>query len=167
MESPLKQCEYVPLSAYNWATVPLAVTPNAICLLPWNPVVYCLFAAFHAVAIWTAIEVNIQLFTTFKRWKTLYFVYVKAHMSIDSFVLILLSGLKLPILICIGQLLKPVQIPLCYLLGYYSTDRGFRSQTFRGRWEYLIGNPCRYWMGLYGDGVLYDFVLSPTSHYPQ
>jgi hypothetical protein len=73
MESPLQQCKFVSLSAYNWATVPLTVEPNSICLLPWNPVVYCLFAAFHAVAIWTAIEVNIQLFTTFKRWKTLYF----------------------------------------------------------------------------------------------
>lgn len=76
MNNDLDECEYVPLHNYKWNTVPLTVRPNAICLLPFNPVVYCLFAAFHAVAVWTAVEINIQLFSTFKKRSTLYFWYV-------------------------------------------------------------------------------------------
>jgi hypothetical protein len=74
-------CPYVPLSQYKWSYLALLMTERGQCYgvtLPFNPTVYCLVAAFHAVTVWVALSVDFQLLFTFKRWTTLYFWYAVA-----------------------------------------------------------------------------------------
>ncbi|QDS71780.1 hypothetical protein FKW77_009331 [Venturia effusa] len=66
-------CRYVPLDQYQWSTIILPGKDPNSCVLPWNPVVYCTIAGFHAVAVSMALEINLQLLSTFRRWTTLYF----------------------------------------------------------------------------------------------
>jgi hypothetical protein len=76
MEMPASSCIYVPLSEYNWQIVPLLAGRRGACngiSLPWNPVVVCLFVAFHAVAVWTALAIMVQASIFFRRKSTLYF----------------------------------------------------------------------------------------------
>jgi hypothetical protein len=67
-------CRYIPLTQYDWS---LSNIDNdcAGTRLPWNPTVYCVIAAFHAVTVWTAIALILMVLVTFKRWNTMYFWY--------------------------------------------------------------------------------------------
>lgn len=65
----MTNCTFVPFSQYNWS-LRLALIPVA---LPWNPTAYCLVTAFCSVALWMTVELNLQVFFTFKRHKSLYF----------------------------------------------------------------------------------------------
>jgi hypothetical protein len=56
---------YVPLDEWNWSFTGFG-------LLPWNPTLFCLIASFFAISFYLAIEINIQLWFTFKR-QSLYF----------------------------------------------------------------------------------------------
>ena len=57
---------FVPLSSYNWSL-------GNFDYLQWNPTVYCLVASFFAVSLWLALELTVQVYTTFKRRTGLYF----------------------------------------------------------------------------------------------
>jgi hypothetical protein len=57
---------FVPLSSYNWSL-------GNFDFLQWNPTVYCLVASFFAVSLWLALELTVQVYTTFKRRTGLYF----------------------------------------------------------------------------------------------
>jgi hypothetical protein len=57
---------FVPLSSYNWSL-------GNFDFLQWNPTVYCLVASFFAVSLWLALELTVQVYTTFKRHTGLYF----------------------------------------------------------------------------------------------
>jgi hypothetical protein len=56
----------VPLSSYDWSL-------GNFDFLQWNPTVYCLVASFFAVSLWLALELTVQVYTTFKRRTGLYF----------------------------------------------------------------------------------------------
>ena len=57
---------FVPLSSYDWSL-------GNFDFLQWNPTVYCLVASFFAVSLWLALELTVQVYTTFKRRTGLYF----------------------------------------------------------------------------------------------
>jgi hypothetical protein len=57
---------FVPLSSYDWSL-------GNFDFLQWNPTVYCLVASFFAVSLWLALELTVQVCTTFKRRTGLYF----------------------------------------------------------------------------------------------
>ncbi|KAF2426247.1 hypothetical protein EJ08DRAFT_375765 [Tothia fuscella] len=61
---------FVHLAEYNYGQLG---TIKTTVHLPWNPVIYCLIAAFHAVTYWMCLELTIHLFYTFNRRSTLYF----------------------------------------------------------------------------------------------
>jgi hypothetical protein len=66
-------CPFIPLSSYSWQ---LRFQYKANCYgthLPWNPAVYCIITAFHAITFWVATGLILKVFVTFKSWKTLYF----------------------------------------------------------------------------------------------
>lgn len=65
--------EFIPLPTYNWGQNGLYKLSNR---LPFNPVVYCLIASFHAFTFWVCLELTIHLFFTFKRRESMYFWYV-------------------------------------------------------------------------------------------
>ncbi|KAE9972654.1 hypothetical protein EG328_004494 [Venturia inaequalis] len=66
-------CQYVQLIDYDWSLSSIYV-PEATCsALPWNPTVYCVVATLFGITIWAALELQLQLFLTFKRRSTLYF----------------------------------------------------------------------------------------------
>lgn len=70
------QCVYKSLSNYDWMLFTLLREPRGKCYgvtLGFNPTVWCLTAAFHAVTVWMALELNVQIFSTFKRRNNLYF----------------------------------------------------------------------------------------------
>ncbi|KAF2096804.1 hypothetical protein NA57DRAFT_78396 [Rhizodiscina lignyota] len=69
----MTKCAYVSLSSYDLHTIPYNEKPGWDCLIPWDATIYCLIAAFHAVAVWAALEMTLQVFTTFRRRNTLYF----------------------------------------------------------------------------------------------
>jgi hypothetical protein len=56
---------YVPLDQWNWGFTGFG-------LLPWNPTMFCLITSFFTISFYIAIEINIQLWFTFRR-RTLYF----------------------------------------------------------------------------------------------
>lgn len=62
--------EFIPLSTHNWGQNGPYKLSNR---LPFNPVVYCLVASFHAIAFWVCVELTIYLFFTFKRRGSMYF----------------------------------------------------------------------------------------------
>jgi hypothetical protein len=70
------ECLYVPLSEYSWNYLLLFYEGRGRCYgvtLPFNPAIWCLVAAFHAITVWMAIGLNLQLLLTFKKRTTLYF----------------------------------------------------------------------------------------------
>jgi hypothetical protein len=68
----MENCPHIPLSAYNWKKS-ITFDPRCQESLPWNPTVYCVFAALHAITVWMSLSLMQKTLHTFKRWDTLYF----------------------------------------------------------------------------------------------
>jgi hypothetical protein len=66
-------CTDVGWDQYDWHN-PVQCNANSFGpKIHWNPAVFCILAAAHAVGIFVTIEVFVCTFFTFKKWRTLYF----------------------------------------------------------------------------------------------
>jgi hypothetical protein len=74
MDVTMREPDFVPLALYNFGQH--GPFKRVTARLPWNPIVYCLIAAFHAITYWMCLELTIYVFCTFQRRSKLYFWYV-------------------------------------------------------------------------------------------
>ena len=74
MDAPnVQACTFVGWQDYDWHES-LQCNQNASGVkLHWNPAVYCIIAASHAITLFASLESVFRTFLAFKRWKTLYF----------------------------------------------------------------------------------------------
>ena len=68
----LDLCPFVPWTEYDWHKI-IQCNPYRNGLkIPWNPAIYCIIAAAHAVAIYMCLELFIRTAKRFRRWNKLY-----------------------------------------------------------------------------------------------
>jgi hypothetical protein len=66
-------CTYVEWKDYDWHH---SIQCDAYIHGPkihWNPAVFALLGAAHAVGLFITCEVFVRTFTTFNKWRTIYF----------------------------------------------------------------------------------------------
>jgi hypothetical protein len=78
MSSPISNCTYVPLSSYDWKSVSKPYACHGI-FLEFNPAVYSFYTASLSVTFWMAIDLLINVFSTFRRWTTMNFWSVSTY----------------------------------------------------------------------------------------
>jgi hypothetical protein len=71
----LDSCTYMSWESYNWYEYFQCNYTGAGTKIHWNPAVYCIIAACHAIALFMAIELIFKTLLRFKQWKSPYFWY--------------------------------------------------------------------------------------------
>lgn len=129
-------CQYVPLDQYDWYLFPVYTSEQKCGYLPWNPTVYCLVAIFFGITIWASLELQLQLFSVFKRWSTLYFWSILISSWGSIFIAI---GFSLRLFSHIPGANRPSYILLCF--GFIMMTSGFALVLYSRL--YLIANGSR------------------------
>ncbi|RDI85537.1 hypothetical protein Vi05172_g4362 [Venturia inaequalis] len=69
---PLGGCSYSSLQDFDWKDISCNLKQWDVSIR-WNPAVYCIIAALHALALWLAFELIVRAIFLFKRRTILYF----------------------------------------------------------------------------------------------